>query len=162
MSEVEENADYVQELVDNLVQKCCGNLDKYLEYVNKILGNSDYALTNDELDDIIITIPSILYYVGDQQEKLGIKRDVSESTRSLLYNKIYLETTGTAGARKAAADQQLFNESLVSIVYNGAYEAIKAKTSIALEVLQSAKKIMTRRIAEVDLSKSAPNRLLVE
>ena len=150
------NAEYVSTLVENLVEKCCNNLNKYIDYVSKVLKDTketDYALTNDELDDIIMTIPTLLYFVSEQQEKLGIRHDISKSSRELLYNKIYMDTPGTAGFKKANADSQLFNESLVSIVYSRAYDIIKSKISFALEILQSAKKVMSRHISENEITK---------
>lgn len=159
MKDTDENATYVSDLVDSLVSKCCSTLDKYIEYVSGILNDKDYEITNTELDDIIMTIPTLLYSVGVQQERLGIKQDVSESNRMLLYNKIYAETSGTASVKKSVADAELFNESLVIIVYKRAYDIIKSKISFSFEVLQSAKKVMTRRISEQDLTKVSTNRV---
>ena len=110
-------------------------------------------ITNEELDDIIMTIPTLLYFISEQQEKLGIKHDVSKSSRELLYNKIYMDTPGTAGIKKARADSQLVNESLVNIVYSRTYTIIKSKVDFALELLQSAKKILSRRISENEITK---------
>ena len=153
MQDNDMNSEYVLTLVENLVEKCCEDLDEYVEYVSKILKDTDHAITNEELDDIIMTIPTLLYFAGTQQEKLGIKHDVSKSSKDLLFNKIFIETQGTTGVKKAVADQQLFNESLVSVVYSRAYDIIKSKTSFALELLQSAKKVMSRRISENDITK---------
>jgi hypothetical protein len=96
MNDADENSLYVQSLVDDLVNQCCGSLDKYIEYVKDILNDTDREVTNEELDDIIMAIPTILYSVGVCQEKLGIKSDVSSSSRQLQYNKIYIDTAGTA------------------------------------------------------------------
>ncbi len=152
----ENNSEYIQSLVDELVVKCCDKLDGYIEYVSKQMNDPDYELTSKQLDDIIMTIPAMLYYVGTQQERLGIQRDVSKASRDLLYNKIYSETSGTAGVKKATAETELFNEDMVTTVYKSAYETIKAKVSFALELLQSAKKVISRRMAELELSKSNP------
>lgn len=159
MDENDENAEYVDSIVDDLVNKCCDTLDNYIKYVSEILNDKDNEITNQELDDVIMTIPSMLYFVGTQQERLGIKHDVSESNRTLLYNQIYMESSGTAGMKKAEADSKLFNESLVTIVYKRAYDIIKSKINFAFEVLQSAKKVMSRRISEQDLSKVETNRI---
>ena len=152
----ENNAQYIQSLVDDLVNKCCDKLDNYVEYVSKQMNDPDYELTSKQLDDIIMTIPAMLYYVGTQQERLGIQRDVSKSSRDLLYNKIYTETSGTAGVKKATAETELFNEDMVTTIYKSAYETIKSKVSFALELLQSAKKVISRRMTEIELSKSNP------
>lgn len=152
----ENNSEYIQSLVDELVVKCCDKLDGYIEYVSKQMNDPDYELTSKQLDDIIMTIPAMLYYVGTQQERLGIQRDVSKASRDLLYNKIYTETSGTAGVKKATAETELFNEDMVTTIYKSAYETIKLKVSFALELLQSAKKVVSRRMTEIELSKSNP------
>jgi hypothetical protein len=159
MNDIDENSLYVQSLVDDLVNQCCGSLDKYIEYVKDILNDTDREVTNEELDDIIMAIPTILYSVGVCQEKLGIKSDVSSSSRQLQYNKIYIDTAGTAGIKKAVADNELFNESLITVVYDRAYDIIKSKINFAFEILQSAKKVMSRRISELELSRSATGRV---
>lgn len=153
----DENSVYVQSIVDNLVTECCASLDNYVDYVVNIMNNTDYPLTGIELDDIIMTIPAILYSVGTCQEKLGIKKDVSETTRKQMYNKIILETSGTATEKKSAAELKLFNEELVTVLYDRAYNIIKSKVAFATELLQSAKKVVSRRMAEAELSKVTPN-----
>ena len=95
-----------------------------------------------------MTIPSLCYFAGEQQERLGIRCDVSKSTRNVMYNKIFADTVGTAGVKKASADMQLFNEDIVSVIYDRAYSIIKSKISFATEILQSAKKVISRRMAE--------------
>ena len=157
LQEVEDDSEYIQQLVDNLVNRCCDNLTEYIQYVSKILNDSNYALTNDELDDIIMTIPTMLYYVGEQQERLGVKQDISETTRDYMYNKMFSESVGTVDQKKAVTERAVFDETLVTVVYARAYNIIKSKVSTAMELLQSAKKIMSRRITEAELNKVAPN-----
>ena len=158
MSNADSDSDYIQSLTDELVNSCCDKLDKYIDYVSNQMNDPDYELTPKQLDDIVMTIPTMLYYVGTQQERFGIKRDVSKTSRDLLYNKIYQDTSGTAGVKKSTAESQLFNEDMVVLVYKSAYETIKAKVSFAMEILQSAKKIISRRMAESELSNVTPSR----
>ena len=146
---------YINELVDNLVNKCCGSLDKYIEYVSKILNDTNYDVSDKELEDITMTIPTLLYYVGTQQEKIGVKRDISESSKNLLYNEIFSSLSGTAGAKKSVAELKIVDEEIVVFIFTRAYNIVKSKVTYAFEVLQSAKKVMSRRIAESELTKVA-------
>ena len=150
------DAEYIQSIVDELVNQCCDRLDSYVEYVSGLMNDPNYELTSVQLDDIVMTIPTILYFVGTQQERYGIKRDVSKSSRTLMYNKIYADTAGTAGVKKAAADAELFNEEIVTIIFDSTYNTIKAKVDAATELLQSAKKVVSRRMSEIELTRSAP------
>ena len=158
MNDVDNNSDYIDNIVNSLVESCCSSLDNYVSYVKDLLNNDNYTLTNRELDDIIMTIPSLCYFAGEQQERLGIRCDVSKSTRNVMYNKIFSDTIGTAGVKKASADMQLFNEDIVSVIYDRAYSIIKSKISFATEILQSAKKVISRRMAESDISKIMSNK----
>lgn len=158
MQDIDKNSDYIEELVNNLVNKCCDKLDLYIDYVNKLMSDGSYEVSNKELDDIIMTIPTMLYYVGSQQEKLGIKRDVAKSVRSQMYNQIYMELTGTATDKKVQAESRLFDETMVTTIYSTAFDIIKSKVDSAFEILQSAKKVVSRRMSESELSKVTPNR----
>lgn len=159
LEEVNINSEYVHELTDELVKSCSDKLDAYIEYVaNKLNDTGSYNLTNAQLDDIVMAIPTLLYFVGTQQEKIGLKHDVSKQTRNKLYNKVYSETVGAVGVKKAAAEQFIFYEDLVTIVLDNAYQTLKSKVTYATEILQSAKKIMSRRMTETELSRITPNR----
>ena len=158
LKETDSSYEYVEPLVDNLVNKCCDKLDRYMSYVVSIIGSEDYNVTDAQLDDIIMTIPTLLYFVGVQQERLGIKQDISESNRKILYNKIFTDTQGTVGHKNATAEAMTFNEDMVTVVYKRAYNIIKGKVQFSMELMQSAKKILTRRMTENELSKITPNK----
>ena len=105
-----------------------------------------------------MTIPTLVYFVGEAQERMGIRQDVADSNYKNLYNKHYMEAEGTAQIRKSYCETMLENEALVSIVYKKSYDLIKQKVSIAIELLQSAKKILSRRMLASELERSAPNK----
>lgn len=148
----ENDSSVIDAYVSQLVGECCNNLDKYVEYVFEVL-NKDDVITDEDLDDIVLTIPPLIYFAGEVQEKLGIRQDVSETTRKSLYNKIYVDTTGTAQVRKSTAEMQLSDYEIASIIYERAYETIDHKISYAKELLQSAKRVLSRRIASIEISK---------
>lgn len=148
-----EDSKYILEIVTKLVSDCCGNLDKFVEYIKGRMSEANYNLTDRELDDIIITIPTLLYFVGTQQEKLGIHHDVTKIARNTQFNEAYLRAAGTAGAKKAHAESIVVNDDIAMVVYIRAYNMIKSKIDSATEILQSAKKILTRRISELELTK---------
>lgn len=154
---VDEDSVYIDELVESLVSSCCDKLDEYVLYVKDRLNDNNANIPASELDDIVMTIPSILYFVGTQQEKLGIRHDVAKSTRNILFNQLFTKSVGTVNAKKAEAEIQLFNEDMATIVYDRAYNSIKTKVEFATEILQSAKKIISRRMAESDINKSSMN-----
>ena len=154
----EEDSSYIISIVDKLVKDCCENLDNFVDYVKNRLSDASFPLTDRELDDIIITIPTLLYFVGTQQEKLGIRHDVTKVSRNTQFNEAYLKAAGTAGAKKAHAESLVINDDIVLVVYIRAYNMIKSKVDSATEILQSAKKVLTRRISEAELTKLSTGR----
>lgn len=158
LDDMESDSDYIFEIVNKIVKDCCENLDKYVEYVKDRMSDANCELTNKELDDIIVTIPTLLYFVSVQQEKLGIKHDISKLNRNAVFNKEYLNAPGTAGAKKAQAESKVINDDIASIIFVRAYNTIKSKVDAATEILQSAKKVVSRRISEFELSKVSVDR----
>ena len=160
MSNTESDASYVDELVDSLVNQCCDKLDAYVAYVADILNKASESdpITDQELDDIIMTLPTQMYFASEIQEKLGIRHDVSSTNRQLMYNKLFSGAEGAIGVRKAYAETELVNEDIALIVYERAYNQIKSKLAYALELLQSAKKVLGRRVAAMELSRSTVSR----
>lgn len=152
------DAQYVEKFTNEIVDSCCDKLDGYIDYVANRLNDENYNLTNDQLDDIVMTIPTLLYFVGTQQEKLGIKRDVSKQTRLISFNEAFSNAEGIQALKKCEAENKVFYESMVLLIYENAYNIIKAKVDNATEVLQSAKKVLTRRMTESELTRSTPNK----
>ena len=68
------------------------------------------------------------------------------------------EATGTVAEKQAYAKSLIQTQTLTTIVYQRATKQIKAKTETALEILQSCKKVLSRRMAEAEMSKNAPNK----
>ena len=165
MSQVDKDSAYLEELVDDIVNSSCSKLDEYVEYISKIIADPDYNLTNTELDDIIMTIPTMLYFIGDQREKIGIKYNVAKASRNYMASSLLRDTESevdgkkrTVTERKAEVDASLFYEDQVITVYETARDIIEKKLNYSTELLQSAKKIMSRRISETELSRLTPNR----
>lgn len=154
----EADSDYIDDIVFSITTDICEKLDRYVSYVSDILRDTSRAITDEELDDIIMTIPTLVYFVSEAQERMGIRQDVADSNYKNLYNKHYMEAEGTAQIRKSYCETLLENEALVSIVYKKSYDVIKQKVSIAIELLQSAKKILSRRMLASELERSVPNK----
>lgn len=158
ISNIDESASYIDELVDTLVNSCCTELDNYIQYVKRLLDDVDTPISDVELDDIILTIPTLLYFTGNAQESMGIREDISKMDEINKYNNIFIQSEGTVQAKQAIAKLQTQNEALATMVYQRTCKKIKLRCDYALEILQSTKKILSRRLAELELSKSSLNR----
>lgn len=156
--EVDNTAQALDELVELIVSKNCKDLDEYVSYVKSMLDDQTRPITNIELDDIVMTLPTLLYFTSTNQEIVGIREDVARIDELFAYGEALKQASGTVQEKQAFAKNVTQNESLTTIVYQRANRQIKARTDNALEVLQSCKKVLTRRLAELELSKSSPSK----
>jgi hypothetical protein len=148
------NAHIITRIVDNIVKSYCSDLDTFMNKV-KIALNSNTPLTDSELDALTLKIPVLLYFAGDGAENVGIKEDIAKSVKQELYNQIHDTTEGNASVKKIAAELSTQAEALNHIIFQRAYKKIKSRVDYALEMLQSVKKVISRRMGELELSNSA-------
>lgn len=137
-------------LCDEFVMKNCGKLDKLISNIYQDINN----LTDQQVESYILELATQLYYVSSCQEMVGIKEDVCKMFKAKIYNEARREAQGTVADKDAQALLISQNESLALNVYTRAYKTIKAKVESGYEVLNSLKKIMNRRLAEIELSNS--------
>lgn len=156
--EIDANSLYIEELVNEIVTSCCADLDNYVGYVKGALDDIDNPITDKELDDIVMSLPTLLYFTSEQQESLGIKADVAKMIENDKYNNALLECEGTALTKQANAKLHTQNEALMSSVYQRVEKKIKLKTECAMELLQSCKKVLSRRMSELEITRSTPNK----
>lgn len=158
LNTTENDSKYIEEIVYDIVDDCCKKLDNYIAYVRSILADDSAVITNEELDEIIMTIPVLTYYAGEAQERIGITKDVADSRYKAMFNDLYVNSEGAAQVRKSIAEDKLKNEILVSIVYSKAYDMISQKVTTALEILKSAKKVVSRRMLASEMERSTFNK----
>jgi hypothetical protein len=159
MSGVDAIASQLDDLVTMVVEKSCSELDNYVAYVKALLDDETRPITDIELDDIVMTLPTLLYFASVNQEVIGLREDIAKMHENNAYSEALQDATGTVQEKQSYAKSLIQNEMLTTIVYQRATKQIKAKTDTALEVLQSCKKVLTRRMSELDISNNAPNRM---
>lgn len=151
-------ASELDELVEAVVSKSCNELDDYITYVKALLDDETRPITDIELDDIIMTIPTLTYFAGHTQEIIGIREDIAKMNENNALSEALAEATGTVAEKQAYAKSLIQTETLTTIVYQRATKQIKAKTETALEILQSCKKVLSRRMSEAEMSKNTLNK----
>lgn len=155
---VEDNSAKVEKIVDELIQPYCDKLDILIGKFRDCLMDKQNPVTEWELDDVCLKLPSYLYFMGEAQEKFGIKEDISKSVKMELYNQIHQRTRGTIADKQAASEAGTIEEDIVYRAYQRAYKRIKQKLEAAYELLSSIKKVMHRRMIETELAKVDTNR----
>lgn len=154
MQNVDNISDTIKEISDNLVEKYCGELDEEMEKIGNMLICSQ-NITDNELDFEILNLANILYFVGAGQEDLGIKEDTCKSIRQEVYSKAREQATGKTVADKTAQAELIAQtETMTLSIYSRAYKKVKLRMDAGYEMLNSLKKVMNKRITEMELSNS--------
>lgn len=156
---VNTNAQLIDTIVNKLVAQYCEQLDEYMNYVRAVVTDTDNPPTDKELDDFILNLPVLLYFTGEGQESLGVKEDVAKAIKSELYNDVFSVSEGTIADKTAQAELATQAEYITHIAYQRAYKKIKLRMEIANELLQSVKKVVSRRMSEYDISRVDPQRI---
>lgn len=150
---VESLTSVVREMVKSIVDEACAELDKYMEVIDEILRDSDNPVSDTELEDFTLNLPSLLYLVSARREALKVKEDVARAIHKDVYNRVRESAQGTVADKDTAADLAAQSEAITVIVLQRAVSTVKTREEAAWEMLNSVKKVLTRRIAELELTR---------
>ena len=142
----------VREMVKNIVDEACKDLDKYMKQIDEILCDKDSPVSDEELEDFTLNLPALLYLVSSRREELKVKEDVAKAIYKDVYNHVREKAQGTVADKDTAADLASQSEAITVIVLQRAGSTIKTREEAAWEMLNSVKKVLTRRIAELELT----------
>ena len=146
------NSNLINNLVDDLVSQYCKDLDDYMEFVKSLVTNTKQPPTDLELDDFTLRIPILLYFTGEAQESLGVKEDVCRAIKAELFNETFSNSKGTVADKTALSELRSQEEAITHIIYQRAYRKVKLRMEAASEVLNSIKKVITRRTEEYKIT----------
>lgn len=155
---IENNALMVDNVVNQIVSKYCGELDEAMICMRNIINDDKNSITIEELEDYVLRLPTDLYFVSELSEKVGIREDISKMIYKETYNNARNEYSGTVADKNSYAETEASQEQLISICFSRAYKIMKIKADMGLELLSSCKKILTRRITEMELTRIEGNR----
>lgn len=150
---VESNSKTIDEIVNDIIQPYCKDLDKYVRFIADCLKDGENPPTDAELDDFCLNLSTYIYFAGGMCEQLGIRDDISRAVWKEMYHasRSSLER-GTVADKDSLAELNSQQEQITNICYSRAYKALKAKISAAQELLQSCKKVIGRRMQEQELT----------
>ena len=127
-----------------------------MSQIDKILTNDEGTpVSDDELEDFTLNLPSLLYLTASRREELRIKEDVAKAVYKEVFNRVREKAQGTVADKDTAADLASQAEAISVIVLQRAGSSIKSKEEAAWEMLNSVKKVLSMRIAEIDLTKQS-------
>ncbi|MDD3039715.1 hypothetical protein [Bacteroides sp.] len=156
---IKDNSRALDNVVDKLVSDYCKPLDDYIKLIKDILDDKKIPPTDRELDDFTLNLPVLLYFTGEAQESLGIKEDVARAIKTEVFNEVFSDAPGTIADKTAKAELASQNEGITHLVYQRAYKKVKLRMEAANEVLQSVKKVMSRRMTEYEMTRLSAERI---
>lgn len=151
LGRVDVNSSYLDEKVDEVVNNYCKPLDNLMAEISQAL-ESRIPVSEQQLDSFALRLPQTMFYVGEGQESIGIRDDVSDAIRQDAFNRIHSETVGTVADKNAKAELASQQEYIVNTIFARAYKKIRLRMEQGSEMLASIKKVMSRRMIESELT----------
>ena len=153
MKNVDNISDAIKEISDKLVEKYCEDLDNIMSELRQEITSKE--IDNYILESYIMELANTLYFTGSAQEDLGIKEDTCKAIRQEVYSKAREQATGKTVADKTAQAELIAQaETMTLAIYSRAYKKVKLRMDSGYEMLNSLKKVMNKRITEMELSNS--------
>lgn len=151
---VEDNGKTIESIVDELIAPYSRDLDKYVLFIRDCLKDGETPPTDLELDDFCLNLSTYIYFAGGMCEQLGIRDDISKAIWKETYHTVRSDLDkGTVADKDSLAELNSQQEQLTNICYNRAYKIMKSKVENAQELLQSCKKVLSRRMQETELTR---------
>ena len=152
--DVESKSLIIDEIVEGIIQPYCKDLDNYVIFIRDCLKDGENPPTTDELDDFCLNLSTFIYFAGGMTEQLGIRDDISKAVYKEMYHTARAsQDKGTVADKDSLAELASQEEFIVSSSYTRAYKMLKAKVENAQELLSSCKKVLTRRMSEMELTR---------
>lgn len=152
---VEDNSEHIDRIVKALVAKYDKELEDFILSVKGKLQEvkEGEELPNSEIERMTLRIPLFMYFAMSGLESLGVEGDTAKAVKMEAFNEVYIATKGTIQDKTKQAELNTFPEHLIELAFQRAYKELKNKLEVAGQLGQAAKKILTKRIAEIELSK---------
>lgn len=148
------DSEQLQKIVNDIVEPYIKDLDEYVGFVKTLVTDKDNPPTAQELDDFCMNLSVYIYYASGMQEQLGIKDDIARAIYKEMYHSSRDSLTGgTVADKDSIAELKSQQELITSMLYKRAYSQVKAKVAAAQELLSSCKKVISRRITELEITR---------
>lgn len=160
------NVEYFNKVSAETAIKYTELLDKLMR---KIYSNAvSKEATDEQLEKYYLELTNTVYFMGDKLEQLNISCDMAKASEKEIYNKAYLanqikdtekKNKTTVAENQAVAEQESQYEAVVSSIYDHAYKMVKFKIDAAKDMINTLRKIISRRMQEQQLSSFGNNKI---
>lgn len=147
-AQTEETSKLIITAAETMADKITKELDAYIVKIRPLIfaEQKDDFVTMPELETIILKIPLMLYWIGTNREKLATKEDTARKLREIKKHFAYVNAEGSVTDKKMQAEFESDSDYMVELTYKTAHCIINEKMAYALELLNSAKKAISRRM----------------
>lgn len=157
MKTTDTNVEYFTGICDSLVEANTKELDSLMIVINE--NAIQKTPTDADLERYVLELSNMLYFIGAQLEAMGVRDDLSKLAARQVYNDTYIELGSNPSGKKptvaeltASSEAASRYESIMNNIYSRAYRQIKYKVDAAYEMLSSLRKIISKRMQEIQLS----------
>jgi hypothetical protein len=151
--QIDKNAEVIFELTDKILDSYISSFDDFVEEWEGVMNNKKHPPTDEEINNMILQLPTFITYLLTGAFEVGVKSDVASAIKTEAYNKAYLESTGkTIDARKAEAELNTLEEIVIQSAYKRSVELLNSKIKSGYELINSGKKVITVRTTEMELT----------
>lgn len=159
----ESNVTYFTSISDKLVQSYTGDLDQLMRDLHTDAIKNDAS--DKELEKYLLELNNMLYFLGMKLETVGIKDDLSKLAAREAYNDAYLRNRlkdaeqrnkTTVAELTALAEEASRYETVLNALYSRVYKQIKFKMDAGYDMVNSLRKIITKRMQDQSLSMYTP------
>lgn len=141
----------MENAVARIVDEHIGALVDVVDKIKGMLKDDTDILTDQEIEDILLQLPILLFDVTDDQEVVGMQSDLAGLIYKEAYNEAFKIARGTVGEKQSASELATMTEKFDSVIYDRAYKIIKQKISMAVEVLNAVKRVHSTRVQGVEI-----------
>lgn len=150
--EIQKNSKLIEDIVYDISRQYTKPLDDIMVICKQIFTSGD-KITDEELEDLLTQLPSVLYFVNEGQEFVGLKEDVAKITKTTNYNIVREKATGTVADKNTTAELSVMNEEINRIIYQRSYKMIKSKVEMGQEMINSLKRVFDARRNDYEISR---------
>lgn len=157
-AQAEDNSMYYTDISDKIVRNYSDDLDRLMARIYEDCVNVEPS--DKTLEAYTMELSNALYFIGARVEGIGIKEDLTKMAAKEAYNDAYLNHMDTGDAKKkptvaeltALSEDDAKYQQVVNSIYTRVYKQLKYKVDAAYEMLNSIRKIISRRMQESQLS----------
>jgi hypothetical protein len=136
-----------------VVNEICSNMDAVVNTLSQYKNpQSINNLTDEQMYSAILEIGLVVYNMQVRLETIGIKSDVAKILLEYRQSEVKANMSGKISDKESAAILNSTMEQENAVIYNRAYRSIKGKIDVAMELINSLKKIVSDRIENKKLA----------